>query len=462
MFHSIVWRTAILLSVVCVEGIGAQTRFEWPSKQADVGRYTRWEDCIGMARRVKDSVNGAGVLRDTLSPQQKNQFEVEADVLVAAAKRCTASIPLSSIAPDYATLLAQEVLLIAGRDADVIQSYRTRLAETLTDTGKIRVITSTVAVLIEAQPARLLLADSVLNDIHLYDRQWNIREKLTLLGRLCRLSDAAHNRMFVEKFCGGYLQTIDGMTEVERGGISPFLSMGYVSTLRIIKRVELADSLTKSVEAYVSLIREFCRVARWEGRWLVPVGEKAERLVGDFWFPANAKNNHYPLPGKITFITSVPMSRGTAGDVFGGAYKLKRITSRFPDLEIVALSGTTGHFGPVAPPPPAVEGELNYRRMVEFYGVPLVMAVTRSPTWRLAEPDRRRLFDPYAHSDVYVGQYKKLISAEWNRAFGWANGSGTGSLDGLLVDDKGIIVDYVSDEGELVSYIDILMKRMKH
>lgn len=456
MFHFIILRTVILLSVVCAGVVGAQTRFEWPSKQADVATYTRWEECLGMARRVRDSMD-AQLIRDTLSPQQKGRFNAEADVVIAATKRCAASIPLSSVSPEY-TRLAQEVLLIAGRDADVLRLYRSRFAEVSTDVEKVQVIGQTIGVLLDAQPARLQLADSVLSDSRPYDSQWTTVGKLTLLGQLCGLSYGARNDVFIEKFCGSYLRTVDAMTEVERGAMGPPVSIGYIGYSRILRRAEFADSLTKSVEAYGSLLRELVRKSGWQGRWLYPVGEKAEPLVGDFWLPASAKNNQYPRPGKVTFITSTAMRHGGCGRSF----MLKRIVERFPDLEIVVLSGTTGHFGPVEPPSATAESELLYRQLADFCGIPLVMAITKSPTWRLAGLDQRRIFDPYSHSDAYVERYNPLIgiaSRADNRLYGWMRG--LSNFGGLLVDDKGIIVDFVSDEEVLASYIDILMKRAK-
>lgn len=410
-----------------------------------------------MARRVRDSMD-AQLIRDTLSPEQRSRFSAEPDVVIAATKRCAASLPLSSVSPEY-TRLAQEVLLIAGRDADVLHLYRSRFAATSTDVEKMQVIGGTIGVLLDAQPVRLQLADSVLSDSRPYDNQWTAAGKLTLLGRLCGLSDAAHNDVFVEKYCGEYLQTVEAMSEAERSAMGPPVAIGYIGYSRIIRRAEFGDSLTKSVEAYGSLLQELVRKSGWQGRWLYPIGEKAEPIVGDFWFPESAKNNQYPRSGKVTFITSIAMQHGVRA---GASFKLKRIAERFPDLEIVVLSGTTGHFGPIEPPSPTVESELLYRQVADFYGIPIVMAITKSPTWRLSGLDQRRIFDPYAHSDTYEERYAPLIgfaSRADNRLYGWMRSMS--NFGGLLVDDKGIIVDFISEEDQLASYVDILMKRAK-
>ncbi len=454
------WNIGILLSVISVGSMGAQTRFEWPSQQTDVATYTLWDQCLGAANRVQDSVKGAGALRDTLPEEQRDRFTVLDQVVVTSAHRCVESIPLSSVTPEN-TLLAQKVLLIANRDADVGPLYRKRLEAASTDTGKIAVITSTVRLLAETTtPARLHLADSLLTDMQPYDGQWITADKLDVIGALCTLSDVARNQALVTKYCGRWLSIVDNMTDAEHGRYGPPLGFAYTGFTRYIKRQELQDSLVKSSSAYVSMARAILTKAfrGWSGNQVL--GEKVVPIVGDFWFPESAKGVSYPRPGKVTLVTSVSMTANTGPDQFSAFVRLKRLAAKFPDLDIVALTGTAGHFGPLTPTTAAEEAALNYRRITDVYKVPLVMAVTTSPMWHLTDPDRRRVFDPYPHDDRYEKVYESVISSGEHssvRIAGWHTGGRTGS--GFLVDADGIIVDYVQGEKELETAIGILLKR---
>ncbi len=453
------WRIGIVLSVVMANSGHAQTRFEWPAQQTDVATYKLLDQCLGVANRVRDSVNGVGVMRDTLSRKQSGPFAVLNQVVVNSAHRCIASIPLSSVAIEN-TLLAQQVLLIANRDADVVPLYRKRLDAASTDTGKIAAITSTVRLLTDVAPVRLPLADSLLADIQRYDAQWITKDKLDVLGKLCTLSDISRNDLLVTKYCKRWLSTVDSMTDAEHARYGPPLGFAYAGFTRYIRRSEMQDSLAKSSSAYVGIAREILTKAfrGWSGNQAL--GEKTVPIVGDFWFPESAKASAYPRPGKVTLVISVSMGANVGGNQFGSLARLKRLAAKFPDLDIVALTGTAGHFGPIAPPTPAQEASLNYRRVTEVYKVPLVMAVTISPTWRLTDPDRRRIFDPYPHDEAYEKVYSSVISAEHSpvRSTGWFNGGSDGA-SGLLVDADGIIVDYIQSEEELETNIAILMKR---
>ncbi len=458
MLRFVSWKVGVLLSVIAASIGNAQTRFEWPSRQTDVATYTLWDQCLGVTNRVQDSVKGVGAMRDTLPPE--GPFAILDKIVVTTANRCIESIPLSSVTIEN-TLLAQQVLLMANRDADVVPLYRKRLDAATTDTGKIAVITSTIRLLRNATPKRLLLADSLFPDMKPYDEQWNTKDKLDVLGKLCTLSNWARNSALVTKYCGGFLSIVDNMTDAEHGRYGPGLGFAYTGFTRYMRRPELQDSLAKSTAAYVSLARDILTKAfRGFGGGNTYLGEKAVPIVGDFWFPESAKAVSYPRPGKITLVTSVSMMAGIGGGELGAFAMLKRLAVKFPNLDIIALTGTAGHFGGLAPTTPAEEATLNYRRVVDFRKVPLVMAVTTSPTWRLADPDRRRVFDPYPHDDTYEKVYSSVIAGgEHNlvRVGGWSTGGREGS--GLLVDADGVIVDNIQGEIELEANIEILMKR---
>ncbi len=456
------WRIGVFLSVGMATLGHAQTRFEWPQRQANVATYQLWDQCLGAAMRVNDSVSGAGaVIRDTLPFEQSGPFRRLDNAVVAVAQRCSADLPLSSVAINQ-TLLAQEVLLLAQRDAEVLPLYRTRLAKASTDSQKIDVITSTVQLLITVVPARLSLGDSLLSDIAPYDDKWVTRDKLELLGSLCQLSDEKRDITFVQKYCGRFVSIVHAMSDAEAARYGPPLGFAVAGFERSLRRPELEDSLAKSTQAYVALARAILTKAfrGWGGNY--PLGDKADSIEGDFWFPDSARRVRYPRPGRVTFVIGGKMGADVTMRDFAGLVNVRRLLEQFPELDIVTVAGTAEHFGGLVPPPPAAEAELNYRKVVDFYKVPVVMAITKSPTWNLSNPDGRRIFDAYEHSDRYYQLYNYAISVETNamgRICKWACNGGN---SGVLIDSDGLLVDTVvlsADDRELVERIRILLKR---
>lgn len=450
------------MSVVVATISGAQTRFEWPHQQMDVGTYTLWDQCLGAAIRVRDSVEGVASLTDTLTLEQYGPFRALEPAVAKTAGRCAASIPLSSVTLNN-TLLVQQVLLSADRDTDILPLYRKRFDLASTDSLKIDVTVSTVRLLAKAIPARLQLADSLLSDIQIYDTQWVTVDKLDVFGILCRLAYISRNDTLVTKYCGGFLGIVDKLTDGEFSLMGPALPITTNIIYRIVKRIELQDSLRKSSLAYVRLALALqAKAFRGMGGRSV-LGEKAVPIRGDFWFPESARSMGYPRSGKITVVLNMKMGADVQGHDLSALVMIRRLATRFPDLDIVTLSGTTGHFGVLAPPPPAVEAELNYQRVINFYKIPMVAAVTTTPYWRLSDPDHRRVFDPYPHSEEYLNIYRTLLAdAEYTpstRLSGWGNAS----YSGLLVDAEGVIVDFArmstEEEATLVANIEILMKR---
>ncbi len=456
------WRIGVFLSVGIATLGHAQTRFEWPQHQTSVATYQLWDQCLGATVRVNDSVSGAGsVLRDTLPFELSGPYRGLDNVVTLVAQRCSADIPLSSVAIGQ-TLLAQQVLLFAQRDAEILPLYRTRLTTAATDSQKIDVITSTLQLLLTAIPARLALADSLFSDIAPYNDKWVTRDKLELLGDFCRMSDHKRDMTLAQKYCGRFVSIVHAMSDQEAARYGPPLGFAVAGFERIIRRPELEDSLAKSTQAYVSLARAILTKAfrGWGGSY--PLGDKADSIEGDFWFPESARQVGYPRPGRVTLVMSAKMSADVSSNDFSGFVNLRRLIEQFPQLDVVAVTGTAENFGTMAPPPPATEAALNYRKVVDFYKVPVVMAVTKSPTWNLSNPDGRRIFDSYEHSARYYQLYNWAIGVETNpmaRVCKWGCGGGT---TGVLIDSDGLLVDTFalsSSNREIIEQIRILLKR---
>ncbi len=460
MFRFVSWKVGILASIVFAGASHAQTRFEWPSRQTDVASYTLLDQCLGAASRVSDSANGVGALKDTLPLAQSGPFGHIEPAAINVAKRCIASISLSSVTIGN-TLLAQNVLLLASRDSDILPLYRKRLDAASADSQKIDVITTTIGLLANAKPARLKLADSLLVDIRSLGGSWSLNARLEMFGKLCRLASFADEEGLIKKYCGGFSAAVDSLSdgEVQRYGMN--LSVAALQVERFFRLKELHDSLKVSSEAYTSLWREMVTKSfrGWGGN--PGIGRKAEPVTGDYWTPETARSTTYPRPGKMTLVVGVPMKSEDYRGQFASLVYLRRLAQRFPSLEIVAMSGIVGHFGAMAPPTPAVEAELLYKKLVDFNKVPLAgLSVVKQEIWRLSDPDRRRILDPYSYSDEYSKGYSYLVTMPQSyRQTGWM----MSLYQGVLVDQDGTIIDLVHLDAEgierLLPSITILSER---
>ncbi len=450
MSRFISWKIGVLFSFVFANLGHAQTRFEWPSKQTDVASYRLLDQCLGAVTRVRDSAEGVGVLKDTLPWAQSGPFGHSEPAAVNVAQHCIASIPLSSVTIDNIPL-AQTILLIANRDSDIFPLYRKRLDAVSIDSQKIDVITKTIEALTSARPARLKLADSLLSDIQPYAGSWKFDSRMDVLGRLCRLAFFANEEGLVRKYCGGFSAAVDSLSdsEVQRYGMK--LSIATLQVEQLYRSKELHDSLKVSSKTYVDLRREMITKAfrGWSGG--PGIGSKAEPITGDYWAPDTARNVAFPRPGKITLVVAAPMQSEDRGSRFASLVYLRRLAQSFPSLEIVVMSGIVGYFGLLTPPPPAVETELLYKKLVDFHKIPLAgLGVIKQETWSLADPDRRRILDPYTYSDEYVKAYGGIIDGpQKSRLEGW----GSPSYNGVLIDQDGMVVTNVSLNAEGIEVV---------
>jgi hypothetical protein len=125
---------------------------------------------------------------------------------------------------------------------------------------------------------------------------------------------------------------------------------------------------------------------------------------------------------------------------------LRRVSLRFPALELTVVVPTHGHFLYAQPPAPAEEAQLLHQ-WFDTYAVPgATLGVTSTPFWRLPAPDTRRLDKDLPNAIAYG----------FNKKWGAANGGM------YLIDQDGLIVDVLRfEEAELTQYIEVLLQRQQ-
>ena len=138
------------------------------------------------------------------------------------------------------------------------------------------------------------------------------------------------------------------------------------------------DSLRKSTDAYVALQRSQMRTLGLSDALL---GTTMDTLHGEFRFPASAV---FPTLGKINLVV-VPNPTDSLYKIFA---MVRRLKQKYPGLEVVYLTHTSGTFGGQLMDP-AHEADARRKWVQDTMKMPFSVIVEKPETWRLPEPDRR-------------------------------------------------------------------------
>ena len=478
------WMVAVLVGIglgLAVSPAGAQTRFEWPDTTVDVAKYATVEECLAAAGRVRfgQRVQEAlTVWRDTIMEGfLKSRLDSEPAPVVAAARRCGARFAEPEAALDGFPLLLR-LYLVAGRDADAQALVARRLAAlpaTARRAQRAAVIDTAVKLYMDAQPARLAAAESLLlqfaNDGA--DRVERLSIYAEMMGKASNLGDSVVARRWAEQV----LAVGDSLTDAERHSAefkrrfpdgARGLMFGAVRIL--IGQRLLLDSLRKSTAAFGALERaSWAHAAKMRPEaFPIPVGKRASAVKAEFWFPRAAADDQWPRPGHVSIVAFVdchgaprpddlhPPGGGPCGKE-GAA--LRRWAHRFPALDIVVVSHTHGFFMYEPPPEPAAEAEWMHK-WVEAWAPGATLAVATTPFWRLPAPDRRVIGQDNANDSTY--SFGSILSLKVRGGPAWYYRQDYFPML-FLVDQDGFIVHQTvfpgGSEAWIRTMIDVLLHR---
>ena len=126
---------------------------------------------------------------------------------------------------------------------------------------------------------------------------------------------------------------------------------------------------------------------------------------------------------------------------------LRRMAQRFPTLSITVVSQTRGAHWLLAPLQPADEAALLSRWWQGYHRISGVLAVSTTPFWRIADPDRRRVLENTENETAYA------FGADVDES----------QLRAVLIDGDGTVVDVRSlgreTERDWNELLEILLKR---
>jgi len=447
----------------------AQTTFAWPDTTVDVTKYNRIEQCQAATDRV-----AAGEIarqdriawRDTMPYDAQETLRPAPASVTETAARCSARFPVATAnLRDFAPLL--RLYLAAGRDVDAKMLVERRTAAATTTRERVAVGDSAVDTYLAARPVRLDAAEQIL-----VTRARGATDRLDRMELYARLVDAAvsaNDTARARRASELVVAVADSLTQAEREsdkyvtmepsptpGLPPRGGDGLVfnAVRQVLGLRTLLDSLRHSTQAMVSLERNLWAKIMKERpeSFPFPIGEKAPALTADYWFPREASATPHPSPGHVAIVefldTWMPSigclgvdGWGIVSDVCYGM-TLRRLSDRFPGLDVTFVLKTHGSFLYVPPPSAADEATL-IRKWREGSKLPnMTIAVESTPFWKLPSPDGRRVEKPTPDAVAYG------FGKSWTGTY-------------YLVDQDGLIVDVLFNEAVAPLFIDALVQRQK-
>jgi hypothetical protein len=443
----------------------AQTLFTWPSRIPDGAHLTTIDDCLASVRRLIDSTQSrSSVWRDTLSYIPAEALEKFPPRVIETAARCSAQFDLTTVPPtEFVSML--RLLLYADRDADANTLVQQRLAAipaagdpTATppltaDSIRIAILDTVLTLLNGSQPARLHMAIPYVEQLlAIPTARVNIRvsHAFNIATMAQSHGDSALSRQWVERG----IALIATATEEDKQQISDEFGKHAIFTMLFFLNVsEFADSLRVGTDTYLRHIeRLWATIEKDENaKFQLPIGVQAPPLQAEYWFDHTGSTKHRisstesvvrPVPGRVNLVVFFDPWWRRPGEGWAQLYVLKRFKQRFPTLEITLMSQTQGYVGPVEPSSPEQEADMYRQRFLEFFQLPVTVGITKTPWWRLEDPDRRRINQDVVNAQEYGFGFMKATSS---------------SL--YLVDPEGRLVAFAwLSRGDLEKFIEKLIE----
>lgn len=445
---------------------GAQTRFAWPDTTVPLARYATIEQCMAaIGRALGDAKRREALImrRDTAPVDPKAALAPAPAPVTETARRCgTRYVEPTAPLTEFAPLL--RLYLASGRDADAASLVARRLAAVpAARTREVVAVRDTaVDIYLDARPMRLELAEKLL--LERARSSSNRLERIELYSRLMSAAQGARDSARTERAARLVVRLADSLTTAERES-EQFDKLGPLGGRFVIYQAMRAqggiqvmlDSLRHGTAALVALERSMWVQATGERPEALPmpIGERAPAITADYWFPRATPDTVRPRPGRVSLIVFLDAFvaheclhlvsiRGDVDDDCPRSLAiLRRLSERFPALEVTIVTGTRGSFLYVPPPTPTEEATL-VGTWLDAYRIPrAVVAITSTPFWNLPRPDARRIDKDSPNQTRY------------NFGKSWKARGQT-----FLVDQDGIVVaPWGYDEDDMAQFIEVLLNR---
>lgn len=323
--------------------------------------------------------------------------------------------------------------LLANRDDEARAIVERQLALAATPQAKAATIQRTVTRLLDAQPARLEMAQgyvarvdsmgaavaSYRMGLHLW--QLSRYAMKTLDTALLRSEREAYDAARAE--AGGPMAGFNLLGVLMREKTSAILDPEPPDGRRYFRELAATEYPSVPRERVELLIEQLYGRGNWQ-------------VAGDFWHSDGPTAPVYPVPGKVTLMVFV--SSTCEGKCAGAYAVLRRLEQRFGDkLDIVLMPRTMGYFRLHPPPTPAEEAELMRQYFLEDLKLADVLGVVNTHFVRYPDPDGRYFARPTPNYQHFGFKEKDGTDNEA------PSGVTTGDMIGYLAGPDGVLRERV-------------------
>lgn len=431
--------------------VQAQTLFEWPDSKVNLRGYQYLDNCVAVGARVQDSINSdKAIAFDTMfSPRGRIGVPTDAKVHESL-QECLSSYTPVQIPRAY-TLLAQRTYLYAGRFADanaVVQHGLSEIASADT-ASKAALLDSVIQQYTSIPPFQTQTVIEYLDTLERYGdayRSWNkLRDYFWLMHSAYVAKEDSVAFMAARRLLELGPEAIKGSEPPEIAAVG----IGVAWAIRISRMDEILDSLRSGTSAYAALYADNLKKILGFIPSEMSRDVDAPVLEGDFWFPQTAATQEFPRKGRVSMVMFVPSRLGMNPRDVGALSVLRRLSRRYPTVDLVMVTHTVGHFGQLEPPTPEYEASVSDSVIRHFHQLTPTLSVTKGTFVQLEAPDNRRIYQPYPNYDAYPPDVVRLGDKDFSI---------------YIIDDHRRVVDIVTantdEEGWVMQLIDALLTRV--
>jgi len=443
--------------------VTGQELFEWPDTAVDISTYKTVEECSAAVGRVRSQIkvreyHATHIDRDTIPDDLGSAKSPLPSAVVETVRAClnAASAHVDTVGVDAWDLLAP-LYLIIGMDDSARAVVERRLAEVeLDNTEDLKRAVTDVLLLYGKNspvPPKIEVGDEII--LAFLDKIPDFRNRFAVYMQLIVTGSddpamydemAARARRHLARFMAEYDEAAgreleDMSNETGRVGATSEELLAQLEAMFtfLFGKEQLRDSLRVSTAAYAKVMRETWGRASdvppeayMDGQ---PLGERAPVLEGDIWLGCEGDPcEQYPRAGRVSLVWFyTPHLREIYDNIritncSDYTYLLRRLSNRFPELDIVVVAQTVGRYHYVKEGmTPEREAQL-IRKCLDSVGLDrAVLTMTESPGWRLPEPDGRWVDQPTANWTNYS------FDGRWSGKF-------RNTDNALLIDQDGYIV----------------------
>lgn len=481
---------ALLLATTAIGGARpavAQQLFREMKTGVDLSTYTNIYDCMAAVDRVArtkrdEAFFATGVWPDTLPFDREETWRPLPAEIGATARECLDAVAaredLSSI-PTSAWRIQANLYLHAGMADSARAVVERRIAEIADDAEELRELFTEIQFLYSGkdvlnrtgiQPPLLEVADEIVlshvGKMPTLDGRLHVYMQMLVTGGE-DASKANERGDRARKLLARMRAQLDSLEQEHADGL---VNRGLVhDDLRLtpakarerlegmaalfIGRGFLLDELRVSTKAYSDAMRGVFSKATGNPpeAYPWPLGQPAPRIEAEAWAGCEEEPcEAYPRKGRVSVIAfHVPEAnqRHTMGErpypgllhPFDGgscaerAITLRHLEDQFPGIDIVVVSRSLGYYHYVKEGiTPQREADLLYQCFKSHGLRRVVVAVTKTPGWRLPEPDGRLASRPTTNWTGYS------FGGVWTDADRFQHGSD------LIVDQDGYVLNAFS------------------